>query len=217
MNFIKSNLISIILAIGLIVLGTIMIVESNKKPKVIEVEYTRHSVYDIECELKYWAIKAELVDSVQSYMDKVAPNHSVSALVLLNECLDGNITIMFALSQGIKESHFATKGIGGKINNIFNVHVYDNMKAKDVPEEYRPNHPNLSIKPYVKLLNKRYLVNGKTEADLLKKYVDINGNRYASYPKYEEELTIIYNRICNTTKIKELYDKLLCYGLKLNY
>ena len=88
MNFIKSNLISIILAIGLMVLGTIMIVESNKKPKVIEVEYTRHSVYDIECELKYWAIKAELVDSVQSYMDKVAPNHSVGGTWRYLSCLD---------------------------------------------------------------------------------------------------------------------------------
>lgn len=208
---------SLVLSICAIILSCISLFLFTHTNEEIEVkEYTRHYVYDLECELKYWAIKSELVDSVQSYINKIAPNNNISALILVNECLNGNISIPFVLAQGFKESHFGTKGLAAKTNSVFNVGAYDGLTEGQIDSNHKFKHPNQSIKPYIDLLNKRYLVN-KTEAELLKKFVDIHDRRYASYPKYEEEMTIIYNRICNTTKIKELYDKLLCYGLKLNY
>lgn len=181
-----------------------IITEPNKK--VEDVEPTRYSLLDMQLELKYWSVKSELIDSVQSYIDKIAPSSNLSAIVLVNECSDANVSIPFALAQGQKESHFGTRGLGAKTNSVFNVGAYDNHSLEEINNNFKYKHPNMSIKPYLKLLNSRYLVN-KTESDLLKSFVDVNKKRYASYDKYEIELTMIHDRINKTTKIKELEDE----------
>ena len=109
------------------------------------------------------------------------------------------------MAQGTLESHFATKGVGGKINSIFNVCVYDNIKTgSGVSKNYRYPHPDDSIEPYLKLLRDSYLVDGKTESDLLINYVNKHGQRYATYPHYEKQMASIMKRIKTTTKIDSL-------------
>lgn len=166
--------------------------------------------------IKYWQIKAELVDSIQNYINKIAPSSDLSASILLNECIEANVNVAFALAQGQKESHYGTKGLGAKTNSVFNIGAYDEYNYEKINKIHKYDHPNLSIKPYLKLLNKKYLVNGRTEQDLLCSFVDVNGKRYASYTKYEEELKNIIKKI-NKTKIESLYVDFLNLKTKLNY
>ena len=150
-------------------------------------------------------IKNELAHEVNNYIKSVAPESQVSADYLVNGCADYNIDIIFVLAQGTLESHFATKGVGGKINSIFNVRVYDTIKnGNDVASKYRYPHPDESIEPYLQLLKENYLVDGKTETDLLSNFVNKYGQRYASYPTYETQMAHIMKRIKRTTKIDSL-------------
>ncbi len=201
-----KNIKTISLIIGFIVsmMATTIILTMNNKDK--EPEENRYSLLDMQLELKYWAVKSELIDSVQSYINKVAPSSNLSAIILVNECSEENVSVSFALAQGQKESHFGTRGLGAKTNSVFNVGAYDNHTIDQISNRHKYRHPNLSIKPYLKLLNDRYLVN-KSEEDLLKSFVDVNKKRYASYDKYEPELKMIYERICKLTSIRSLEDE----------
>ncbi|MGL4373516.1 MAG: hypothetical protein ACRCS6_07015 [Turicibacter sp.] len=191
-----------------------IITEPNKK--VEDVEPTRYSLLDMQLELKYWSVKSELIDSVQSYIDKIAPSSNLSAIVLVNECSEANVSIPFALAQGQKESHYGTRGLGAKTNSVFNVYAYDGLTFEEINELGVFKHPNLSVKPYLEQLNRTYLVN-KTEEDLMKLFVDINKKRYASYDKYEVELRMIYDSICKKTKIKSLEEKFIKLKTQRDY
>jgi flagellum-specific peptidoglycan hydrolase FlgJ len=160
--------------------------------------------------LDYYDVKHKLTDEVQNYINTVAPSSSVDALDLIDKCNKYNVNLLFVLAQGTMESHFATKGIGGKINNIFNVCVYDSIKdGNKVNNNYRYEHPNESIEPYLILLTENYLVDGKTESDLLENFVNKNGKRYATYVNYENDLISIIKRIKTTTKIDSLNNELI--------
>jgi beta-N-acetylglucosaminidase len=153
-------------------------------------------------------VKTELANEVDSYIKQVAPTSLVTAEYLVTECHEYDVDIIFVLAQGTIESHFATKGIGGKINSIFNVCVYDNIKSgSKVNKSHRYEHPDESIEPYLQLLRESYLVNGKTEADMLVNYVNLYGQRYASHPQYETQLASVMKRIKRTTKIDSLNQK----------
>lgn len=150
-------------------------------------------------------VKGELTKEVASYIEQVAPSSQVSASHLVKGCHEYDVDIIFVLAQGTIESHFATRGIGGKINSIFNVCVYDNIKSSNgVNKTHCYIHPDDSIEPYLQLLRESYLVNGKTEQDLLTNYVNMHGHRYASNPQYEIQLASVIRRIKHTTKIDSL-------------
>ena len=147
----------------------------------------------------------ELANEVDNYIKTVAPTSLVNADYLVEGCKNYNVDLIFVLAQGTLESHFATKGVGGKINSIFNVCVYDNIKSGNgVSKNYRYSHPDDSIEPYLQLLRDSYLVDGKTESDLLINYVNKHGQRYATYPHYEKQMASIMKRIKTTTKIDSL-------------
>lgn len=149
--------------------------------------------------------KTELANEVDNYIKTVAPTSLVNADYLVEGCKNYNVDLIFVLAQGTLESHFATKGVGGKINSIFNVCVYDNIKSGNgVSKNYRYSHPDDSIEPYLQLLTESYLVDGKTESDLLVNYVNKHGQRYATYPHYEKRMASIMKHIKTTTKIDSL-------------
>lgn len=64
-----------------------------------------------------------------------------------------------------------------------------------------------AVDSYISILKKYYLVNGKTEKDLLNRYVTKSGARYASSTSYEGKLKKCYNGIVSSTKIKDLQTK----------
>ena len=166
-----------------------------------------------EAELKYWETKSNLCDEVQKYIISVAPTSNLRSYAIVEECEKFNIDVKFVLAQGEIESHFATKGIGGKLHNVFNVGVFDGLTAEEVKTTYKYDYPNQSIKPYLDLLHRRYLVN-KLEVDLMDKYVDVDGKRYATDPTYETKLRERYTYISMHTKIDSLQQQMINYAIK---
>jgi hypothetical protein len=166
-----------------------------------------------EAEITYWDYKCALVNEVQTYINITAPSSNLRGYALVEECEKYGIDICFALSQAEIESHFGTKGIASKLNSVFNVGIYDGKTAEEIDNKYKFDYPNESIEPYLKLLNERYLVN-KTEQDLIKKFVDINGNRYASNPNYENMISDKYKYITENTKIVEYHDMMKNWAIK---
>ena len=50
----------------------------------------------------------------------------------------------------------------------------------------------------------------------MRKFVDINGNRYASDKDYEIKISSKYKFICENTKIHEYYDMMKSWAIKCN-
>ena len=212
----KMTIVNICVALLFIFTLTITLmnwftIKENHKPKYEEYSY----VYDCikEAELKYWETKSNLCDEVQKYILSVAPTSNLRGYAVVEECEKYNIDIKFVLAQGEVESHFATKGIGGKLHNVFNVGVFDGLTAEEVKTTYKYDFPNQSIRPYLELLHRRYLVN-KLEVDLLDNYVDVDGNRYATDPAYETKLRERYTYISMHTKIDSLQQQMINYAIK---
>lgn len=213
----KNKLFNIIISIVLTIIATISIMNwfSINKTKIRQPEYS--FTYDCvkEAELKYYETKSLLCDEVQKYILSVAPTSNVRGYAIVEECERFNVDIKFVLAQGEIESHFATKGLGYKLNNIFNVGMYDDFNESEIADRYKYDYPNQSIRPYLELLTRKYLVN-KLEADLMDKYVDTNGNRYASDVNYESKLKEKHTFILMHTKIDLLQKQMHNYALKCN-
>jgi hypothetical protein len=168
-----------------------------------------------EAEITYWDYKCALVNEVQNYITQVAPSSNLRGYAIVEECEKYDIDICFVLAQGEVESQFGTKGIASKLNCVFNVGIYDNKTVDQIEKQYRFECPNESIEPYLKLLTNKYLVN-KLEHDLMRKFVDINGKRYASDTEYEIKISSKYKSICENTKIHEYHDMMKSWAIKCN-
>lgn len=213
----KHKLFYVLISIVLIITTTISIMNwfSINKTKIKQPEYSY--TYDCikEAELKYWETKSMLCDEVQKYINSIAPTSNLRGYAIVEECEKFNIDIKFVLAQGEIESHYATKGIGGKLNSVFNVGVFDVLSENTVHKSYKYDYPNQSIRPYLELLFERYLIN-KLEGDLMHNYVDVDGKRYASDPNYESKLRERHTFILMHTKIDSLQKQMNNYALKCN-
>lgn len=115
------------------------------------------------------------------------------AKTIVDIALENDIDICFILAQGTIETHLGTTGMGRTRKSIFGVR-----------KTYRSYEH--CIDSYAKLLKKSYLIKGRTEYDLMKRYVNISGSRYAGDLKYERRLKEKYYEILNTTKIYDLQE-----------
>jgi hypothetical protein len=165
--------------------------------------------------LKYNASKCELVDEIDRYIKKVAPSSALDAYVIVEECLNNSIDVCFVLAQGEQESHFGTAGLARKTNSVFNVYAFDGHDYNMVNKNGKYDHPNDCVEPYLRLLKRDYLVDGKTEYDLMLNYVNKNGSRYASSETYEEDIQRSFARIKSTTNIDAFAQELNKYKLML--
>ena len=168
-----------------------------------------------EAEIQYWDYKYKLTNEVQRYIDSIAPTSNLRGYAIVEQCEKYNVDIKFVLTQAEIESHFGTKGIGSKLNNVFNVGVFDGYSAERVAKNFKYEYPNESIEPYLKLLTENYLV-GKLETDLMDNYVDTNGRRYASDEEYETKFKSKYNLITSSTKIDTYQALMKSYAVKCN-
>ena len=202
---------SIALIFGMMNFSNIVILKKHHVEEYDKYSYAHDCI--MEAELQYWDYKHQLVNEVQNYITTIAPSSNLRGYAIVEECEKYNIDICFVLAQGEIESHFGTKGIAAKINSVFNVGIYDGLSIQEIGEKYKCDYPNESIEPYLKLLNERYLVN-KTEQDLMKKFVDKDGKRYASNPNYEIMVSERYKFITENTKIVELYNQVRNFAIK---
>lgn len=172
-----------------------------------------HHGYQKQKELDYWEAKAQLVRSVQDYIDKNSSYSALSPLVLVDMCEKYDVDVRFVLAQAHIESHFGTKGLAARTNSVWNVGAYDGLDESQINKKFKYAHPDDSIEPYLKLLKERYLVDGKTEMDLLKNFVSSDGKRYATYQNYEKE---IQNKLKNMTQIDSCLAEYRYMKLTLN-
>lgn len=161
-------------------------------------------------ELQYWKYKDSLYVAIKDYIYAIAPTSGIDALYLINMCDKYDIDIRFVMAQAQIESHFGTKGLATKTNQMFNVGAYDNVPYDKIHKDHKYENVNLSIKPYLTLLKNKYLTNSTKETDLLKNYVDRNGRRYASDVNYETKLKKVYNKI-NTDELYLLLENYYKY------
>lgn len=144
---------------------------------------------------EYYILYDSLVNEVNNYIKLYHKkcNDSV-AKAIVKYGLKYNIDICFMMAQTKIETCFGKAGIGRETSrkSLFGV---ERRRYKSYDE---------CVEHYVKLLKKSYLVKGKTEQDLLKKYVAKSGHRYAQNSKYEYELRKAYNHIKNKTNILDL-------------
>lgn len=166
-------------------------------------DYPTH-VHHTRVELAYQGAKDALVNEVDKYIQTVAPGSCLNGMVLVDQCLKYEVDIKLALVQGHCESHFGTKGIAAKTNSVFNVCAFDGLSAKQILKNgHGYTHPDHSVEPYLKLLTTKYLVDGKTEMDLLDKFVDAGGHRYASNKNYEAQLLDAYSKIDSIANVTQ--------------
>lgn len=167
-------------------------------------------------ESKFDASREALAVEVDKYINTVAPTAVLDALNIIDLCSEYNVDIRLVLVQGHVESHFGTKGTAVRTNSVFNVGAYDGDSAnKQIKNGFGYKHPDYSIEPYLKLLTTSYLVNGKTELDLINKFVNSEGKRYASATNYEEMLKIRWEKIDSIADITSKYEDYKMYKLML--
>lgn len=168
-----------------------------------------------EAELSYNQYKSELVSVVNNYIDSVAPTSSLNGYAIVDNCEKYDLDIKFVLAQGHVESHFGTTGMAVKTNSVFNVGAYDRLSVEQINGKFKYKHPDYSIEPYMKLLYKDYITGTKTELDLMAKYVNKDGQRYASNPNYERDIMNLYQKIDRETNISELQGEMRRYKIIL--
>lgn len=155
--------------------------------------------------------KQLLINEVNSYIKTIAPTSKLTGECIVDKCLYYNIDIVFVLAQGQIESHYGTTGTAKNTNSVFNIGAYDGHSAsKQCRNGFGFNHPDDSVEPYLKVLINDYLVNGKTEHDLMNNYVNYLNMRYASNKNYERMLKSVYNKIKKVTNIYDLQYNIVC-------
>lgn len=180
----------------------------------ISMRTNRFNVYEEQLNLKYQGAKCSLVDEVQRYIDSVAPTSCLRAIVIVDNCIKYDIDVCFVLAQGQKESHFGTQGLARKTNSVWNVFAFDGQSLEQIHKKGKYETPDDSVEPYMELLKKKYL-RDKTEYDLLDKFVNSEGNRYASDKNYEHALSEIYTRVKQETKIDYYSQQMKKYDMLL--
>ena len=204
--------ISTISIIVFIIISITCIISSLQNKKC---EYTC-DVYRDNIELKYQSAKAQAIEEIDKYIKSVAPNSTLNAITLFDLCEEYDIDIKFVLAQGHIESHFGTKGIARKTNSVFNVFAFDGQEYHKISRKGKYDHPDYSIKPYLTLLKDYYIVDDKNEYDLMDKFVNSEGKRYASDPLYKSKLKSKFEYISENTKLDELISNYNMYKIILN-
>ena len=144
----------------------------------------------------------------------MAPTSCLRAIVVVDNCIKYDIDVCFVLAQGQKESHFGTQGLARKTNSVWNVFAFDGQTLEQIHKKGKYETPDDSVEPYMELLKKKYL-RDKTEYDLLDKFVNSEGNRYASDKNYEHALSEIYTRVKQETKIDYYSQQMKKYDMLL--
>ena len=209
------QVIFVIIGFIITVVATSYVATEHDKSNYDTANYVR-DVHVHRLESKFDASREALAVEVDKYINAVAPTAVLDALNIIDLCSEYNVDIRLVLVHGHVESHFATKGTAARTNSVFNVGAYDGDSAnKQIKNGFGYKHPDYSIEPYLKLLTTSYLVNGKTELDLINKFVNSEGKRYASAANYEEMLKERWEKIDSVADITSKYEDYKMYKLML--
>lgn len=141
-------------------------------------------------------IREELIAEVKRYLAKQSPNAPKELPELLvDAALENDVDLCFIMAQTQLETNFGTAGIGKATSkrSLFGV-IKGNYKSYDD-----------AVDAYMKLIINDYLV-GKTEEQLMHKFVNKNGYRYGG-SGYEGHIQRHYNQVVSRTPIKQIQQK----------
>lgn len=197
--------VAIIIAVvlGFFILSCINVMGQNNNTDRKLFDTTQIELIDSPIEMNYVlphdSIRIEMVEEAKKYLAKATKGKADPKLAeyLVDNALEHNIDLCFMMSQTKIETCFGTAGVGRSSSrrSLFGV----------VKKKY-PNYDD-AIDDYCKLLKKSYLVKGRTEKDLMRRYVTGSGYRYASNPNYERELSGTYKEITRSTNLTNLQAK----------
>ena len=171
--------------------------------------FTPHG--DIGKPVQFEGSKKEVYNELVSLVDKYIASKSkgakrMSGSVFVSMCAKYKLDISLALAQCQIEGNFATMGRPRTTNSAFSVGLFDTGETKFVY-----THPDESVEPYCRLMQKNYLQYGKKSAEELLRggFVNASGQRYASARNYESNVSQTRNNIISQSKIMSLYNKLV--------
>ena len=193
----------VVLIVLMSVLGGLWLTTCNATTPNYEdpkIEYVLHekNITKIDTVQIKDSIQNELINEVSLYIKRQAPkSHQFIPKYLVQAGLTNNIDICFMMAQTQIETCYGTTGAGRESSrrSMFGI----------IQKRYS-NYED-AINHYCEVLKKYYLVKGRTEQHLMKRYVTTNGGRYASDPNYEATLRKTYHDISKKTNIKELQTK----------
>ena len=171
-------------------------IDDNNKEELIQMATEMEETNAIDTTDYFYQKK---LSACRNYMEKALENQNYTLKstglkpeTLLNASIERGIDLVYLMAAAHLESCFGATPRARKTNSVFSVGSYD-----DGRNVVTYSDPNESVYGYIDLLNKDYLVNGKTIEDLLKPgcFVNKDGNRYASDKNYEAKITQIMNRI----------------------
>lgn len=216
MSIFKRGLMFLIcLIVSLLMLACINASGQTNEAKMIDttvIENVIDSPIQENYMLPHDSIRLDMIYQVDRYiMTKTRGKHDPKlAEYLVDNSIKYDIDLCFMMSQTQIETCFGTAGVGRSSSrrSLFGV----------IKKRY--TNYNEAIEDYCKLLKKSYLVKGRTEKDLMRRYVTGSGYRYAGSLTYERDLTKNYKTICKVTSLSNLqaeYDNAYnCYLASLN-
>jgi len=139
------------------------------------------------------------VEACKKYMETALNNQGYNlkstklkpeAIVKASE--ENNFDLPFLMAVLHQESCFGATPRAQRTNSPFSVGSYD-----DGRNVVTYSDPNESISDYIRLINRDYLINGKSLMDLLKPncFINKNGDRYAQDKNYEGKIQYLRNKI----------------------
>lgn len=145
-------------------------------------------------------IHQQKIEACRAYMDWAMKNQGydwsttkLTPEAIVDICEENNFSIPFTMAIANLESCFGQTPRSKRTNSVFSVGSYDN--GKNVCTYSTPDE---SIAPFINLVKKDYLQNGKKTIDdilVTNQFVNMHGRRYAKNPKYEGQIKSIMNRI----------------------
>ena len=139
------------------------------------------------------------VNACREYMEYALKNQNytldstdLKPETLVRASIEKGFDLPFLMAAAHQESCFGATPRARRTNSVFSEGAWDNGSDK-----VKYSDPNESVYGYIDLLNRSYIVNGKTLFDLLKpgSFVNGIGKRYASDKAYEQKISSLRKRI----------------------
>ena len=141
----------------------------------------------------------EKVEACREYMEYALSNQNytmestdLEPETLVRASIEKGFDLPFLMAVAHQESCFGATPRAQRTNSVFSEGSWDDGSDKTTYSD-----PNESVYGYIDLLNRSYIINGKTLFDLLTPGAFVNGigKRYASDINYEQKIKSLRNRI----------------------
>ena len=165
-------------------------VEKHRLIELAKIE-AEHKKQDSLFNVKVQACK-EYMEWALNNKGKTLQDTKLKPETLVKCAIDMDMDLPFIMAAAHQESCFGSTNRAKRTNSVFSVGSYDNGRDYATYSD-----PNESVAPYISLLKKDYLINGKTIQDLMVpgKFINYDGKRYASDKNYEKSIQYLRNLI----------------------